>query len=327
MKKKMLMLVTLIALPLVTSLSSCKKGPTIGILQPVDHDALAASREGFVKALKDNGYPNINIDYRNAKGNSADMNLLAKDLVDTSALTLGIGTGASQALKGAQDNAGYTKPLLFTAVTDAVSAGLVTSNDNPSGYVCGTTDANPVSEQVALLKEFNPEAKKLGILYTQTEVNSQVQAAQASAAASALNITPVTSSCTGPSDINATALALVDSGVDAIYLPTDNNIAANMNAVKQAVTSRNVLVVCGEENMVTKGGHISLSINYYDLGYTTGKMAAEILKGNKKPTDYKVTPVALSDCTYAYSPANLLSAGLTMPEAMLTKYDWRNLDE
>ncbi len=326
MKKKLLALAIVGALPLAGLLTACDMGPRIGILQPADHVALDAAREGFKQGLKENGISKFVVDYRNAKGNSADLTLLAKDLVDSSQLTLGIGTGAAQALKGASENAGNENPILFTAVTDPVVAGLVSSSANTTGYVCGTTDANPVNEQVALLKEFKPTATKLGIMYTQTEVNSQVQAQQAAAAAVAVGLSVSTETCTGPSDIGATALALVQSGVDAIYLPTDNNIASNMNAVKTAVASSGVLVICGEEGMLSGGGHVTLSIDYFELGRTTGAMAAAILKGEKKPTDYPVVPVAASDCEYVYSSLNLADAGLSMPEALLSAHNWRNVD-
>ena len=327
MKIKALPLIALFAIPLATGLTSCGSKMQIGILQPADHLALDAAREGFIQGIKDNGVTNFTINYRNADGNAADLTNLAKDLVDTSKLTLGIGTGASVALKGAADNAGNTNPILFTAVTDPVEAGLVSSKDNKDGHICGTTDANPVEEQIALVKEFKPEATKVGIMYTQTEINSEVQANQADAAVKAAGMTSVIKTCSNSSDIKATASALVDLGVDAIYLPTDNNIASNMNAVKEAAASKGVLVVCGEENMLKSGGHVTLSIDYFNLGVATGKMAADILKGEKKTTDFPVVPVASTECTYAYSPSNLASAGLTMPEALLKAHTWKNIDE
>lgn len=326
MKRKMITLLATMALPLVASLTGCNnKRVVVGILQPVEHAALGAAREGFVDALKDNGFPNVKVDYRNAGGNDADLNTLAKNLVDSSALTLGIGTGAAKALQGAEVNAGLEKPLLFTAVTDPVGAGLVKSADNPSGYVCGTTDANPVEAQIGLVKEFNASATKVGIMYTQTEENSKVQADQAKAAIEAAGMTTDIKTCSNASDIKAIAEALVSDGVNAIYLPTDNNIAANMNAVKDAASVGHVLVVCGEENMLKEGGHITLSIDYYQLGVSAGKMAAQILKGEKKATDFKVEAVPASDCTYAYSSANLQASSLTMPEAMKNGHEWKDV--
>jgi len=326
MKKKIPTLLALLALPLASGLTACNSNEvTIGILQPVQHPALDAAREGFTKAIEESGVK-AKIVYRNAGGNDADQNTYAKDLVDTSKLVLGIGTGATQALKGAEDNAGYSKPLLFTAVTDPVEAGLVKSKENTEGFVCGTTDANPVEEQIALVKEFKADASKVGIMYTQTEINSKVQADQAEAAIQAAGMTAVIKTCSNSSDIKATALALADAGVDAIYVPTDNNIAANMNAINDAATTNHVLVVCGEENMLKSGGHVTLSIDYFGLGFDTGKMAAEILKGNKKPTDFPVVPVAASACSYVLSNTNLTAAGLTLPEAMLNAHTWRDIN-
>ena len=97
----------------------------------------------------------------------------------SSDLTLGIGTGASKALYSAQINSGSTNPILFTAVTDAVAAELVESNENSGNYITGTSDANPVEAQISLIKECLPDAKKIGIIYTQSEVNSEVQANEA----------------------------------------------------------------------------------------------------------------------------------------------------
>ena len=326
MKMKALALLAFLALPFATTLTSCSGGKAIGILQPAEHLALDAAREGFEKGLKDNGITGYKIDYRNAGGNSADLSAFAKDLVDTSELVLGIGTGASVALKGAADNAGLDKPILFTAVTDPVEAKLVASKENNTGHVCGTTDAQPIEEQIALVKEFKPSATKVGIMYTQTEINSKVQADQAEVAIKAAGMSAVIKTCSNASDVNATATALVAEGIDAIYLPTDNNIAANMNAVKSAVTGKGVLIVCGEENMLKVGGHVTLSIDYFGLGYSTGKMAAEILKGEKKPTDFPVVPVASSECAYVYSSTNLEAAGLSMPEELLSAHNWTNIN-
>lgn len=310
-----------------TPVDKDKETIKVGILQPVEHVALGAARKGFEDALKAANLPNkIDITYSNAGGNDADLVTLAKNLVDSCDLNLGIGTGASKALLGAQVNAGLKKPLLFTAVTDPVDAGLVKTADNPSGYVCGTTDANPVEAQIALIKEFKSSATKVGIMYTQTEENSKVQSDQAEAAIKAAGMTASVKTCTNSSDIKATAEALVAEGVDAIYLPTDNNIAANMNAVKQAAIAGGTLVVAGEEGMLEEGGHITLSIDYYNLGKNTGEMAASLIKNDTKPTDYKVVAVPASNCSYVFSSKNLADAGLSMPEAMKNAHEWKDVN-
>lgn len=311
-----------------TPVDKNKETINVGILQPVEHAALGAARKGFEDALKEADLPNkIEITYSNAGGNDADLITLAKNLVDSCDINLGIGTGASKALMGAQVNAGLTKPLLFTAVTDPVDAGLVKNADNPSGYVCGTTDANPVEAQIALVKEFNPSATKVGIMYTQTEENSKVQSDQAEAAIKAAGMTADIKTCSNSSDIKATAEALVADGVNAIYLPTDNNIAANINAIKQAAIAGNVLLVCGEEGMLEEGGHITLSIDYYNLGKNTGEMAVALIKNDAKPTDYKVVAVPASNCSFVFSSHNLADAGLTMPDSMKSAHDWIDVNE
>ena len=324
MKKKMLMLLPLMMAPFALSLTACGSQTKIGILQFDEFPALDAARQGFEAGLKEGGVKNFTINFKNGGGVDADLQLYAKDLVDSCNLTLGIATPAAKALKGASDNAGYTKPVLYTAVTDPVNAGLISAKDNPNGYICGTSDANPVEEQIGLVKEFKSTASKVGILYTQTETNSEVQANQAKAAIEKAGMTAVIETCSGPADIKSVAADLVSKGVDAIYLPTDNNIAKNMNTVKEAAENKQVLVVCGEEGMLNDGGHITLSIDYYSLGVTTGKIAAQILKGEKKPTDFPDQPVAAKDCTYAFSSANLSSAGLVMPDEMKNAHSWKD---
>lgn len=324
MKKKMLMLLPLMMAPFALSLTACGNKTKIGVLQFDEFPALDAARKGFEAGLKEGGMKNFSINFKNGGGVDADLQLYAKDLVDSCSLTLGIATPAAKALKGASDNAGYDKPVLYTAVTDPVDAGLISSKDNPSGYVCGTSDANPVEEQIGLVKEFKSTASKVGILYTQTETNSEVQAKQAKAAIEKAGMTAVIETCTNSADIKSVAEDLVSKGVDAIYLPTDNNIAKNMNTVKEAASNKQVLIVCGEEGMLTDGGHVTLSIDYYSLGVTTGKMAAQILLGEKKPTDFPDQPVAAKDCTYAFSSSNLSSAGLVMPDEMKNAHSWKD---
>lgn len=326
MKKKLLALLPIMLAPLAVSLTGCSNKTKIGILQYAEFAALDAAKRGFEAGLKEGGLTNFAIDYRNADQKDANMQLFAKDLVDTCALTLGIATPSAKALKAASDEAQYDKPVLFTAVTDAKEAGLVADNENKTGHVCGTIDANPVTEQINLVKEFKSDASKVGILYTQTELNSKVQSDQAEAAIVAAGMTSKVRTCTGPSDVKTTAEALVSDGVDAIYLPTDNNIAKNMNAVKEAAAGKGVLVVCGEEGMLESGGHLTLSIDYYNLGLSTGKMAAQILKGEKAPTDFPVTPVPVTDCSYVFSSTNLTSANLTMPEAMENAHSWKDVN-
>ncbi|MDY4849422.1 MAG: ABC transporter substrate-binding protein [Bacilli bacterium] len=295
----------------------------VGILQPLEHGALSLAREGFLEGLAEQGFTNgvnMTVTYQNANANEADLVTLAKNLVTKCDLNLGIGTGASQALHSAQINKGLTKPILFTAVTDAVSAQLVTSNENPGGYITGSSDANPVEAQIQLIKECIPDADLIGILYTQSETNSEVQANQARAAATELGISTKVSTCTDSSDISSVALALAQTeGLDAIYIPTDNNIAGNMQGVKNAAESTHVLVVTGEESMMKNGGHVTLSVNYKELGKRAGLMAASIMKHEHKPNEIPVVTMTKEECSYLMCSANLEAAGINLPQSVVEK--------
>jgi len=314
--------------PLLT-LSGCKEeeGIKIGILQPVEHAALGAAREGFEAGLKESmGDLKYTIDYQNAGGNDADLDLFSKSLVDKCDLTFGIGTGAAQFLKNASIAKGYTKPVIFSAVTDPVSAKLLDNKDAPEGFVTGTSDMNPVTDQIALIKEILPNIKKIGILYTQTEVNSVVQADMAEEKIEELHLTTLRKTCNNSSDITSTATALINDGAEALYIPTDNNIASNMNAVKSAADLAHVLVMCGEEGLVASGGHISLSVDYFNLGKESGIMAGNILTGKRSVKDSPVKFMGTNECKFVYSSKNLKDSGITLSDSILSAHDWEDIN-
>lgn len=317
MKKTKFIAVAAAALSII-ALSSCgqNKGYKIGILLPVEHVALETCTAGFKEAIASANLDiQVSFDERNAGGNDADLIAFSKDLVSICDMTFGLGTGASQALKSASVDKGVINPVLFSAVTDPVDAGLVETLANGKGFVTGTTDAQPVGEQIDLITQLLPDADKIGILYTQSETNSKIQADQAQAAAEAAELEVSVKTVTGPADISATALALAsEAGMDAIYIPTDNNLAANMNAIKSAATSNHVLVVTGEEGMLSSGGHVTLSIDYKELGKKAGEMAVQIIKGEKRALDIPVTGMAADDCKYVYSSTNVAEAGIVLPE-------------
>ncbi len=320
-------LLTLMLLPVLTACNSYpfpKFGPLepgekydIGILLPVEHPALDKAAQGFIQGLASKGWDttNLNIVTKNAQGSSDDQRTFAKTLINECDLTLGVGTGASVDLKAAQKNKGSHNPILFTAVTDPVDAKLVKSLSSPGGYVTGTTDANPVEEQVSLVKMILPSADKVGIFFTQTESNSEAQAKQAKAAIQGAGMECVIKTCTSANDLQSTFAALLNtSGLDAIYIPTDNNVAANMAKIRTAMNGSGKLLIGGEENMVAGGAHITLSIDYTMLGVKTGEMAAQILNGEAKPKDLPVLGMTKDECTYVMNSSALSEAGVTLPQ-------------
>lgn len=322
MKKMNLLIMVALSAALLAS-SGCSDGRySIGVLLPIDHKALNVCEQGFKEGLKAEGLDDSKVKFveKNANGNAADLSLFAKDLVSSCDMTFGLGTDASKFLKSSSIDKGVTKPVLFSAVTDPVGAGLVKSLENGDGFCCGTTDAQPVAAQIELIKEIIPAADKIGIIYTQSETNSQVQAQQAKATAESNQMSVTVMTVTNISEINQVSLALASTpGIDAVYVPTDNTIASAMNTVMQNCNSKNVLVVAGEENMLTTGGHVSLSVNYLELGKRTGKMAAEIIKGNKKAMNFPVSGMTKDECEYVYSSANLAGSSLVLPKTFTSK--------
>ena len=284
MTKKFLAALTALALALI-ALCGCSankadeaKIPTVGILQPVQHAALDAATEGFIAALADNGYVDgetVNIDLENAQGDTNNLSTIADQFVsDKVDLVLCAGTGAAQAMAGKTTEI----PILGTAVTDYVSTKLVKSNEVPGGNVSGTSDMNPIKEQIYLIVKLVPDAKTIGLLYTSSEDNSVLQAGIAKAAIEAMGLAFTEITVNNSNDVQQAVQQLAGQ-CDAIYIPTDNTVASAMPVVHSVTVVTKTPVICGESNMVLNGGLASLGIDYYELGYQTGLMAIRILNG------------------------------------------------
>lgn len=262
--------------------ASTEKVPTVGIIQYVEHSALDAAREGFVQALADNGYVDgktVKLDVQNAQGDQSNLASISDRFVSNNDdLVLAIATPATQAIAGKTT----TIPILGTAVTDYEVARLVDSNDAPGGNVTGTTDMNPVQEQIDLLQKLVPTAKTVGVLYTSSEDNSVLQAKLAKEAIEKAGMKYVEVTVTNSNDVQQAAQSIVGK-CDALYVPTDNIIASAMPVVHGITSESKTPVICGESGMVQNGGLATLGINYKDLGYQTGLMAVKILKGEATP--------------------------------------------
>ncbi len=287
--KKLLALV--LAMALTLSLTACggsEETPSgeeqikIGILQQLEHPSLDQSREGFIKALADNGYvdgENIVIDYQNAQSDQSNLSNMADRLVNNeSDLILAIATGAAQTVAGKTSDI----PVLITAVTDPVDAGVVNSMENPGTNVSGTSDASPMKEQLELLLQLK-EIKTVGLLYTSSEDNSVLQIRQAKEILDELKVEYVERTVTNSNDVQQVVQSLVEK-CDGIYIPTDNVLAASMALVADITWPAGIPVVTGAESMVTDGGLATLGLSYYNLGYQTGEMAVRVLKGEDVST-------------------------------------------
>ncbi len=319
MKLKRIIVCMLLVSMVTAALTGCgsKKVFKIGVNQYVTHAALDASYQGFVDALKEAGYEdgkNIKIDYQNANADQPTASTIATKLVnDNSDLILAIATPSAQA------SATATKeiPILITAVTDPVSAKLVASNEAPGGNVSGTSDLNPVDDQIGLLLKLVPEAKHIAILYCSSESNSKVQVEMATTAAEAVGLTVEEASVSNSNEIQQVVQSLVGK-VDAIYAPTDNVIAAGMTTVAQVANDNGIPVICGESGMVDNGGLATYGINYYELGVLTGKQAVKIIKGEAKIGDMPIEYLPVESLELAINEEVAEKLGITIPEDLKT---------
>lgn len=255
---------------------------TIGIIQYSEHLALDSARKGFIEALDDNGYvdgKNIKIDYQNAQGDQSNLSTISDRFVSEDVdLILAIATPAAQSVAGKTTEI----PILGTAITDFVSAKLATTNEEPGGNVTGTSDLNPVKEQVELLARLVPDVKTIGVMYTSSEDNSILQASLAKEVIENLGLEYEEVTVTNSNDVQQATQSIVGR-CDAIYIPTDNVFASAMPMVHSVTMESKTPVVAGADSMVVDGALATIGINYKDLGYQTGIMATKILKDGVDP--------------------------------------------
>jgi putative ABC transport system substrate-binding protein len=290
--------------------SPAKKAYKIGISQIVSHASLDAAREGFKKALADAGLE-VTYDEQNAQGDQATATSIANKFNSTELdLILAIATPTAQAAAQVITS----KPLLFTAVTDPVAAQLVASAEAPGGNVTGTSDMNPVAEQIALIKRVAPDAKSVGIIYSSGEVNSEVQVKVARETAKSAGLTVVEKTITNTGEVQQAASAL---DVDAIYVPTDNNVVAGLESVIQVAESRKIPLIVGEGDSVKKGGLITYGIDYTKLGMQTGQMAVRILTEGATPASMPVE--TQKELTLVVNKAAATRMGVELPADLLAE--------
>lgn len=286
---------------------------TIGVLQYTEHAALDASYEGFIAALEDEGYvdgDNIHIDFKNAQGQNPTAQTIASQLVNSNVdLVFAIATPAAQAAY----NATKDIPIVITAVTDPVESGLTKAWDVSGTNVTGTSDLTPVAKQMELITELVPEAKTVGVIYTTSEVNSEVQVKIAEEAASNLGLQVIRVGVTTVNDIPQAVASVIDK-VDAMYAPTDNLIASSMPVLWNACLDKKVPIVAGVDTMVIDGGIATEGIDYYQLGYETGLMAAQVLEG-KDPSTMPIN--TLQNTTLIVNQKNAEAIGLSIPDSIL----------
>ncbi len=320
MKRISKLMALVLALSMALSLTACggdagQQGAqpedttyTVGICQLVQHDALDAATQGFMDALTEALGDKVTFDNQNASNDIPMCSTIVNQFIANDAdLILANATPALQAAAAATTEI----PILGTSITEyGVALELDGFTGTVGGNVSGTSDLAPLDQQAAMLKEWFPDAKNVGLLYCSAEANSQYQVDVVKAELEKLGCTATLYSFSDSNDLAAVAESAV-AACDVIYVPTDNTVASNTGIIDNICRPAKVPVIAGEEGICVGCGVATLSISYYDLGVATGKMAAKILTGE---ADIATMPIEYAPATPKYNAEICAELGLTPPE-------------
>ena len=278
---------------------------TVGICQLVQHEALDAATQGFIDALNEALPGQVEFQNKNASGDSANCSTIVNGFVsDGVDLILANATGALTAAAAATSDI----PILGTSITAyGVALDLDDFAGTVGGNISGTSDLADLEAQANMITEWFPEAKKVGLLFCSAEPNSRYQIDEVTKALTAKGITCTEFAFTDSNDL-ASVTEKAAAASDVIYIPTDNTAANNTESIANILTAAGVPAVCGEASLCAGCGVCTLSIDYYDLGVTTGKMAAKILKGE---ADISTMPIEYAPATPKYNAAMCEKLGIT----------------
>lgn len=288
---------------------------TIGIEQFAEHGSLDNCREGFLEGLKEEGIEegkNLTVDYKNA---AADMGTcgqisdgFASDKVD---LMVGIATPSAQSLYNAAMDAEI--PVIYTAVTDPLAAELADEEGNPVGEITGTSDKLPVQQQLEMIRQMLPEAKTIGIMYTTSEANSESAIKEYEKLAGDYDFKIETAGITTTADIPLAAQALIEK-VDCMTNLTDNTVVSSLPTILEMANEAEIPVFGSEIEQVKLGCLAAEGLDYVELGKQTGKMAAQVLKGEKKASELPFETIEEASLYVNIAAAENL--GVEIPEEM-----------
>ena len=281
---------------------------TVGICQLVEHDALDAATEGFQDALTDQFGDAVTFDLQNAQNDTATCATICNGFVSAGVdLILANATASLQAAQAATADI----PILGTSITEyGVALGLDDFDGTVGGNISGTSDLAPLDQQAAMILEWMPDAKTAGLLYCSAEANSQYQVDVVQSELEAAGLTVTQYPFSDSNDLSSVCQQAATNS-DVLYVPTDNTVAANTGIVDGICRPMKKPVFAGEEGICKGCGVATLSISYYDLGYTTGEMAAKILTGE---SDISTMPIEYTDVTKKYNKTICDDLGLTVPE-------------
>jgi putative ABC transport system substrate-binding protein len=293
------------------------RGATISVSQFVEHPALDAVSRGLQDYLKEK---KIEVTYtlHNAQANMGTATQIAQQMVGEKAdLLVAIATPSAQACVQALNKAPaeLRRPLLFTAVTDPVAAGLVKDLQKPDAGITGVSDLLPVEEHLRMVLAYKGNIKKLGLLYNAGEANSKATVASIKELSTKLGFETIEATAGKTADVAQAAKSLVGR-VDAVFIPTDNTIVSALEAVIKVGVQNKLPIFAADVDSVKRGAVAAMGFDYYRHGYQTGAMAERILKGEKPeniPVEFQ------KDLQLHINAGYSRQMGIEPPEAMVKK--------
>lgn len=293
------------------SSSGSTEMPTIGVAQLVSHTSLNTIRDAFTDQMEELGYEdgkNVSYDYADASGQINNLNSIMSQYQDeNAAVVVAIATPTAQAAANISEEI----PVVFSAVSDPVGAGLVESLEKPGGNITGTSDEVQVDQILDLALQLVPEAKTVGFLYNASEANSVSNLESAKEYCDQKGLTLVEGTGSNLTELQSSASVLCEQ-VDILFAPNDNTVASGMAALSQIALDAQTPFFVGADSMVQDGGLATVGIDYEELGIETANMVDAILNG-EDPSEMPVK-VFKDDLNIYINQSALDQLGLTLPE-------------
>lgn len=302
-----------------TMLSANAETITIGISQYADHGSLDNCREGFLQGLAEAGFvegENLKVLYNNAQAKGAMATQIAQSFVTQGvSLICAIATPSAQSAYNAVLAAKADIPVIYTAVSAPIEAGLANDDGTPVGAVTGTSDLLPIRNQLAMIRALMPEAKTVGLLYTTSETNSEVQAALYEETAGEFGFEIVSATVTSGAEVSQAVESLLPRA-DCLSMLTDNTVVSYLSVVLAAAERAGKPVFGSEVEQVALGCAAAEGLDYVALGRQTGEMAARVLKGEKAES---IPFETIRDSALYINSAVLEDLGVSLPEELTAR--------
>lgn len=295
--------------------SETAKPVSIGAVTIVSHPSLDAVFEGVKEGLAEAGYvegENLELEFQNPQGDQQTLTSIANTYASGDHdYFVAIATPPAQALSQVITD----RPIVFASVTDPVAAGLVASMEKPGGNVTGTSDQIPADRQLERLRELVPDLKTIGIVYTSSEVNAEIQAKMMTEAAAAHNIEVTTAAVINSSEVAQAAESL---DVDAYYVGNDNNVVSAIESMVQVAEKNQRLLFTSDADSVDRGAAATLATDYKAQGKQTARLLVTVIEG----ADISATPVEIQESLeFTVNPEAAKRMGIEIPQQILDQAD------